>query len=103
MIHSCKVHCHTFDPDREESMGMEDPGKWLPFSFHMSIVQACKMTSDDEDDRLYDCTTIFTDNNDTFIIDTSFKEFDTLFKLFNPTPIDLSSLLPKKDDKEPDL
>jgi hypothetical protein len=68
------------DPDKLELMGLEDQGKWMPFTFHMDIVIACKLTSDEEDMNIVNCTTIFTDGGDAYIIDTPYKEFHQMFK-----------------------
>lgn len=77
-IHSCNLHCHSIDPDKIELMGLEDKGKWMPFSFHMDIVIACKLTSEDEE-NLHNCTTLFTEHGDAYIIDTPFTEFQQMF------------------------
>lgn len=83
MIHACNIHCHTMDLDRADLLGVDDKGKWLPFAFHMDIVIACKQTTDDEEELVYGCTTIFTDHSDTYIIDTPYAEFLTLFQLYH--------------------
>ena len=77
-IHSCNLHCHSTNPEKMDLMGLEDKGKWMPFTFHMSIVIACKLTSDDEQEVL-NCTTIFTEQGDAYIIDTPFIDFQQLF------------------------
>lgn len=79
MIHQCKVQCHAVDPKTVELTGMEDDGKWMPFIFFMDLVEAAKMSSDEEDSPAYNCTTIFTTQGDTFIIDTP---YDVFFKKF---------------------
>lgn len=86
MVHTCNIHCHTMDLDRADLLGVDDKGKWLSFAFHMDIVVACKQTSDDEEEVVYNCTTIFTDSNDTYIIDTPYTEFFTLFQLYHADP-----------------
>ena len=53
MIHTCNIHCHTMDLDRADLLGVADKGKWLPFAFHMDIVVACKMTTDDEEELVH--------------------------------------------------
>lgn len=79
-IHKCKIHCHTIDPETLDAMGLDsDVGKWMPFSFHMETVLACKLASDDEEVLPFGCTTIFTDNGDTYIIDTPYEEFEEIF------------------------
>lgn len=96
-VHSCHLHCHTIDPDKLDLMGLEeDPGKWLDFSFHMDIVIACKQTTDEEDHTLRDCTTVFTENGDAYIIDTPYKEFVKLFVAYHTMPSD-------KADGEPNF
>lgn len=83
MIHTCNIHCHALDLEKADLMGIEDKGKWLPFAFHLDIVIACKLTTDEEDQLVYNCTTIFTDHGDTYIIDTPFTEFQTIFQLYH--------------------
>ena len=77
-IHTCNLHCHSIDPEKLELMGMEDTGKWMPFTFHMDIVVACKLASDEEE-PVVNCTTLFTETGDAYIIDTPFLEFQQLF------------------------
>jgi hypothetical protein len=86
MIHTCNIHCHTMDLDRADLLGVDDTGKWLPFAFHMDIVVACKMTTDDRDEEVYNCTTIFTDHSDTYIIDTPYTEFISVFQMYHEDP-----------------
>lgn len=95
MIHSCNIHCHSMDIAQVDLLGVEDKGKWLPFAFHMDIVIACKLTNDDEEDVTYGCTTVFTDHNDTYIIDTPYKEFLPLFMTYHT---DASSESKKSDE-----
>ena len=84
MIYTCNIHCHTINPDKLDLMGLdEDPGKWMPFAFHLDHIVACKLASDDEDLLVKGCTTLFTDNGDTYIIDTPFLEFQEIFKAFH--------------------
>jgi hypothetical protein len=83
MIHTCNIHCHTMDLDRADLMGLTDKGKWLPFAFHLDIVIACKLTTDDEEESVYNCTTVFTDQGDSYIIDTPYTEFQTIFQLYH--------------------
>ncbi len=83
MIHTCNIHCHTLDLDKADLMGIEDKGKWLPFAFHMDVVIACKMTTDEEDLLPFGCTTVFTDHGDSYIIDTPYNEFQTIFQMYH--------------------
>ena len=83
MIHKCKVQCHTIDPKTVELTGMKDSGKWMPFIFFMDMVEAAKLSSDEEDHEAYGCTTIFTTQGDTFIIDTPHEEFFKKFAEWN--------------------
>lgn len=78
MTHECNINCKSMNPDLSDSLGIEDPGKWLPFIFDMDFVDAIKMTSDN-DDNLYDCSTIFTTNGDAYIVDTPYKKLSKLF------------------------
>jgi hypothetical protein len=71
------------DLDRADLLGVDDKGKWLPFAFHLDIVVACKLTTDDDEEVAYGCTTIFTDQNDTYIIDTPYTKFSNLFKEYH--------------------
>ena len=84
MIHECKVQCHTVNPSEMELLGIkEDTGKWLPFIFDMNMIIAAKLSSDEEDSPTYNCTTIFTDSGDTFIIDTPYEEFFKKYQEYN--------------------
>lgn len=83
MLHECNLNCHTIDPTKMSDLGIEDDGKWMPFIFHMDMVEAAKLTSDDKDMSTYNCTTIFTKGGDAYIIDTPHKEFFQLFKEYN--------------------
>lgn len=83
-VHVCNIHCHTISPDKLEMMGLEDdPGKWMPFAFHMDIVVACKLASDDEDLLVHNCTTLFTEDGDTYIIDTPYHDFQRKFLAYH--------------------
>lgn len=79
MIHSCNVHCHSLSTTEVELLGIEDNGKWLPFSFVISTVVAMKQTTDDEDEPTFNCTTIFMENGETFVIDTPFYTFQKIW------------------------
>jgi hypothetical protein len=72
-------------------MGIEDNGKWMPFIFHMDMVEAAKLTSDESPIPTYGCTTIFTRSGDAYIIDTPYQEFFQLFKEYNNSLDDDSS------------
>ena len=87
MIHECNIHCHSMDEETMDQMGLdEDPGKWLPFAFKLEIVKAIKMTSDD-DRMLKGCTTLFTEMGESYIIDTPFVQFSSLFRKYNNSPL----------------
>lgn len=88
MIHECNINCRTMEPTMTEALGVVDPGKWLPFAFHMDIVDAIKMAADDDDSDLLGCTTIFTATGDAYIIDTQYKKFLKLFIQHNKNQID---------------
>ena len=83
MIHECNLNCHSMDPKDIDNLGIEDAGKWMPFIFHMEMVESAKLTSEDVDMATYGCTTIFTKTGDAYIIDTPHKEFFKLFKEYN--------------------
>ena len=87
MIHTCNIHCHTLDLEKIEIMGIEDGGQWIPFAFHIGIVVACKLTTPDEDSPAFNCTTLFTEQGDTYIIDTPYIDFLKLFMKHNNTII----------------
>lgn len=80
-LHECNIHCHTMTPDKMDLLSIEDDqGKWMPFMFDLDIVVAAKQTSEDEEELVYNATTIFTDHGDTYIIDTPYYEFFKLLK-----------------------
>jgi hypothetical protein len=53
----------------------EDEGKWLPFAFDMSIVNAVKMSTDEKGEASYRCATIFCADGNSFILDTPYFDF----------------------------
>jgi hypothetical protein len=63
-------------------LGIEDGGKWMPFIFDMDMIEAAKLTSDEEDMSTYGCTTVFTKHGEAYIIDTPYKEFFSLLKTY---------------------
>ena len=83
MLHECNLNCHTMDLKDIDSLGIEDTGKWMPFIFNMSMVDAAKLTSEDVGMATYGCTTIFTNTGDAYIIDTPYREFFDLLKEYN--------------------
>lgn len=95
-VYSCRIHCHTIDPSKLELMGMEeDPGKWMPFCFLMDNIVSCKLASDDEELLVYNCTTLFTSDGDTYIIDTLYEDFEKKFtryyeQMAGYTPVEAS-------------
>ena len=95
MIHHCNLHCHTIDPVQVENLQLTDHGKWLPFTFHMDMVVGCKMTTDDVDDQLYNCTTLFSEQGDTFIIDTTYNKFSLLYTKYHSGSLDSPSTEPE--------
>lgn len=101
MIHSCKIQCHTMDASQADLLGLEDDGKWLPFSFHMDMVLACKMTTDVEGESLYNCTTLFTEMGESYIIDTPYAKFSKIFYNYHSPDGSVSSS--DKDVNDNDL
>jgi hypothetical protein len=87
IIHECNVQCHAMDVKTADLIGLEDVGKWMPFVFHMSIVDAAKLSSDDEDSISYNCTTVLTNTGDSYIIDTNYKEFFKKFIKYNTVDV----------------
>lgn len=82
MLHECNLNCHTIDPTKMSDLGIEDGGKWMPFIFDMDMIEAAKLTSDEEDMSTYGCTTVFTKHGEAYIIDTPYKEFFSLLKTY---------------------
>lgn len=82
MIHECKLNCMSMSPAKAETLGIEDKGKWLPFAFHIGMVNAVKLTTDDPSHPTYNCTTVYCDEGETFIIDTPYKTFAPLWKRY---------------------
>lgn len=99
MIHTCNIHCHTLDLEKIELMGIEDKGQWIPFAFHIGIVVACKLSTPDEDSPAFNCTTLFTEQGDTYIIDTPYIEFLKAFMNYNNSSKEEAKKDDKKDDK----
>ena len=88
MIHQCNVQCHSMDTKTADLIGIDDGTKWMPFLFHMSIVEAAKLSSDDDDSVSFNCTTILTNGGDAYVIDTPYKEFFKKFIEFNTVYVD---------------
>lgn len=82
MLHECSLNCHTIEISKAESLGIKDSGKWMPFIFHMDMVEAAKLTSEDEDTNVIGCTTIFSKTGDAYIIDTPYRDFFDLLKQY---------------------
>ena len=92
LIHKCKIQCHTIDLTQMDLMGLnQDNGKWLPFAFHLDIVIATKMTTDEGDQIAYGCTTVYTETGDSYIIDTPYDEFEEIFVSHNSSDFDQPS------------
>jgi hypothetical protein len=79
MIYECKVYCHTSALDLSD-IGVEDEGKWMPFAFDITLVDAVKLSSDDSEKLSYNCTSIFLHNGDSYVIDTKYKDFLKIWK-----------------------
>ena len=89
MIHTCNVHCHALDPSDTDLLGIDDKGKWLPFAFLLDTVVAIKQSTDEEEEMLFNCTTVFTDRGETYTIDTPFFTFqDIWMQYMSNVPID---------------
>jgi hypothetical protein len=96
MIYECQVFCHTGEPGVEDIFGKdENGGKWMPFAFDISLVDAIKLSSDSIDDFTYKCTTVFLQGGDTYIIDTKYRDFLMLWRDYK-NDVDL----PNEDDLE---
>lgn len=80
MLHECNLNCHTMDPTKMSDLGIEDGGKWMPFIFDMDMIEAAKLTSDEEDQSTYGCTTVFTKHGEAYIIDTPYLKFFKILK-----------------------
>jgi hypothetical protein len=65
-----------------------DNGKWLPFAFPLDFVEAVKMSTDEEESEVFQCTTIFLQSGDSYIIDTKYKAFLKTWKEFNLDEVD---------------
>ncbi len=82
MVHSCNIYCYSMEAGQASLLNIKDKGKWMPFMFDMDIVEAIKLSSDEEDDFTYNCTTIYTTSDDHYVIDTPFVEFAPKFKMY---------------------
>lgn len=82
MVHECNVFCHSAESDLMNLLGKDElsVGKWLPFAFDISLIDAVKMTTDDSESMLYRCSTVFLQSGDTYIIDTKFRDLIALWK-----------------------
>jgi hypothetical protein len=83
MFHECKVYCHAIPEEHAKALGMDNPvGKWLPFTIYLGCINAFKMSTDEDEDGTQYCTTVYTDTGDIYILDTLYKEFNTIWKKF---------------------
>ena len=102
MIHRCKVNCHTINPTEMDLLGFnDDNGKWLPFAIDLGVVTAAKMSTDDIEEPTYNCTSVFTNTGDTFILDTHYLDFMNKWESYVNTMdegIDLNLSLDDDDD-----
>ena len=96
MIHVCNVFCRTIDAEQLESLNLKDEGKWLPFCFKLDIVDGIKLANDDPEDLSYNCTTVFCNSGDTYIIDTLYDVFQPIFIKYNS-----KGELPNKEMEDP--
>jgi len=78
MIHRCNVECHKHDTLTQELTG-DTESIWLKFSFLLDTVVAIKETSSDTDDFNYKTTTVYMDENRSYIIDTPFTVFEKIW------------------------
>lgn len=76
----CNVYCSSISEQEAELTNSEDTGKWMPFLFLVEDVARIKLASDDEDDLYFNCTTCYTHEGDSFIIDVDFISFSEIFK-----------------------
>lgn len=83
MIHKCNVHCFSLELENRELLGGKaDAGKWMPFAFDLSMVYAVKLSHDDSEKMTYGCTTIYTEDKETYVIDTPYDRFLILWEQF---------------------
>lgn len=77
MICSCQVYCRSKTEREMEDMGITAdaiPGIWLPFTFMYEYVTAIKSSGNDPDEEVYNCTTVYMENGDAFVIDVPYDE-----------------------------
>lgn len=89
MLHECNVFCHSSESELMDLLGKDDilgVGKWLPFTFDVSLVTAVKMTTDDQESMVYRCSTIFLSSGDTYIVDTLYRDFISVWAEFLQAP-----------------
>ena len=65
--------------DTVDSLGIEDPGKWMSFCIDLDSIYAVKITADETDEPLYNCTTVYCFDDVTYVIDTPYPEFKKIF------------------------
>lgn len=85
MLHECNVFCHSSESELMDLLGKDEAlhtGKWLPFTFDVSLVTAVKMTTDDQESMVYRCSTIFLSSGDTYIVDTLYRDFISVWEEF---------------------
>ena len=76
MVHECNINCKSMDSDTAEALGMEDPGRWLPFIIDLDDIYAAKAIINDNNP---DCTGIFCYDTEVYMIDTPYNVFKKIF------------------------
>lgn len=76
MVHECNINCNTMDINTAEALGIDDPGRWVPFIIDLDDIYAAKEVNHDTDETN---TAIFCYDTDIYIIDTPFNKFKKLF------------------------
>lgn len=85
MLHECNVFCHSSESELMDLLGKDEAlhtGKWLPFTFDVSLVTAVKMTTDDQESMVHRCSTVFLSSGDTYIVDTKYREMISIWEEF---------------------
>ena len=83
MVHKCRVQCHTVNPSDMDLMGIkQDTGKWLPFAIDLGVINCIKMSTDDSDELVYKCSTVFCSDGSSFILDTPYDEMVEIWSGF---------------------
>jgi hypothetical protein len=81
----------------------EDPGKWLPFAIDLGTINCVKLATDDVDQLVYNCSTLYTSTGDMFIVDTPYSKMVDIWQEYTNDVFGSLNQDPLTDEEGGDL